>query len=191
MKNILQDNTDKISTYIDCKSEFALLEFKKYFFNLMEDSLDKFDELVFLCIGTDKATGDSLGPLVGYKLSKLPMGNNVFIYGTLDNPVHAKNLVDTIQKIYKRHKNPFLVAIDASLGDKKNINFISLGKGGLKAGAGVKKNLPIVGDMYIKGIVNHTGILEYSVLQHTRLSLVMNMADIISNGIWHCVSGIK
>ena len=29
-------------------------------------------ELVIICIGTDRATGDSLGPLVGYKLQDLP-----------------------------------------------------------------------------------------------------------------------
>lgn len=25
-------------------------------------------EILFLCIGTDRSTGDSLGPLIGYKL---------------------------------------------------------------------------------------------------------------------------
>ena len=27
-------------------------------------------KLVFLCIGTDRSTGDSLGPLIGYKLKQ-------------------------------------------------------------------------------------------------------------------------
>ena len=27
--------------------------------------------VVFLCIGTDRSTGDSLGPLIGYKLRKM------------------------------------------------------------------------------------------------------------------------
>ena len=187
MNNILQQNK-KISNYIDSSSEFALLEFNSCFFNILSQYKNSIKTIIFLCIGSDRATGDSLGPLVGYKLSKLPLKNNIFIYGTLDNPVHAKNLKETINNIYLDHKNPILIAIDASLGEKKYINYISIGEGGIKPGAGANKNLPYVGDVYIKGIVNKTGLLEISVLQNTRLSMVMNMADIISSGIWHCVS---
>ena len=56
--------------------------------------------MVLLCIGTDRSTGDSLGPLIGYKLSRRK-SNFVTIYGTLDNPVHAVNLNDTISLIQK------------------------------------------------------------------------------------------
>lgn len=28
------------------------------------------DDVIIICIGTDRSTGDSLGPIVGYKLSK-------------------------------------------------------------------------------------------------------------------------
>ena len=47
----------------------------------------KWSEIVFLCIGSDRATGDCLGPYVGWHLSqqKLP---GVFVYGTLNTPVH-------------------------------------------------------------------------------------------------------
>ncbi|MNN53765.1 hypothetical protein D3C81_1685430 [compost metagenome] len=37
--------------------------------------------------------------------------------------------------------------------------------------------------MHITGIVNVGGFMEYLVLQNTRLSLVMNMADVIARGI--------
>ena len=32
-------------------------------------------EILFLCIGTDRSTGDSLGPLIGYKLKEKGMRN--------------------------------------------------------------------------------------------------------------------
>ncbi|MDI3279813.1 MAG: DUF1256 domain-containing protein, partial [Bacillota bacterium] len=53
-------------------------------------------ELVTLCIGTDRSTGDALGPLTGSKL--LERGKDVLlVYGTLDQPVHAANLGETCQ----------------------------------------------------------------------------------------------
>ena len=45
-------------------------------------------EILFLCIGTDRSTGDSLGPLVGHSLSRFTLPH-ARVYGTLDRPVHA------------------------------------------------------------------------------------------------------
>ena len=39
--------------------------------------------------------------------------------------------------------------------------------------------------MHVMGIVNISGFMEYMILQNTRLSLVMKMADIISAGIYY------
>ena len=47
-------------------------------------------------------------------------------------------------------------------------------------GAGVSKELPLVGEIFINGIVNVSGFLEYFVLQNTRLSLVFRLAEIIT-----------
>lgn len=43
-------------------------------------------EILFLCIGTDRSTGDSLGPLIGYKLKENGM-RNARVLGTLEEPV--------------------------------------------------------------------------------------------------------
>lgn len=188
MNNTLK-NRNFLPNYVNCKSQFAILEFKSYFFNILNEYKNTNKNIIFLCIGSDKITGDSLGPLVGYKLSKLPFKNNIFIYGTLDKPVHAKNLNETIKNINLNHKNYVLIAIDASLGSTEYVNYISLGQGSLKPGAGANKNLQPVGDIYIKGIINHNKF-SLSSLQNISLSLIMNMADIISSGIWHCVSTI-
>jgi len=136
---------------------------------------------VIVCIGTDRSTGDCLGPLVGSKLME-HKPTRFEVRGTLDEPVHASNLEDCLRSL-KSYDNPFIVAIDACLGNLDSIGYLNLGAGPLKPGAGVNKQLPPVGDINVTGIVNVGGFMEYFVLQNTRLSLVMKMAKTISSGI--------
>jgi len=150
-------------------------------------------EIVLLCIGSDRVTGDSLGPLIGYKMEVYKnyfttnfRRNNyrkLHLYGTLDNPVHAMNLKETIEKIKLLHPNSPVIAIDASLGNTKYIGCVTIGVGPLHPGTGVHKDLPAVGDIFITGIVGTAGMLEQMVLQTTRLSIVMSLADAITQGL--------
>lgn len=135
---------------------------------------------VILCIGTDRSTGDALGPLTGTNLSRLNLPH-LHVYGTLDEPVHATNLNESIHTILNSFNNPFIIAIDACLGRLDSIGCITLADGPLKPGAGVNKQLPAVGEVHITGIVNVGGFMEYMVLQNTRLNLVWRMADNISS----------
>lgn len=146
-------------------------------------------EIVFLCIGTDRSTGDALGPLIGSKLEQIP--SFVSVYGNLDEPVHAVNLVETLQMIRYKHQEPYIIAIDACLGRLKNVGMITLREGPLRPGSGVKKELPEVGDLHITGNVNVGGFMEFFVLQNTRLSLVMKMADVISTSIIQSLHNIR
>jgi putative sporulation protein YyaC len=140
------------------------------------------DELILLCIGTDRSTGDALGPLVGTRLTEdLPGAYTVL--GTLDNPVHASNLADTLDWVNRTYRNPFVVAVDASLGRLESVGVLTVGRGSLKPGAGVNKTLPAVGQVYVTGVVNVGGFMEYLVLQNTRLSLVVRMARVVAQGI--------
>ncbi|MGI6537458.1 MAG: spore protease YyaC [Caldicoprobacterales bacterium] len=168
---------------VDVNHDHALTMFSRAFEKIFRQLYTKqYNEIVILCIGTDRSTGDCLGPLVGHKL-KLISYNKITVYGTLDQPVHAKNLEDIIRLIKEKHKNPFIIAIDACLGKPERIGKISMGSGPLRPGAGVNKILPEIGHMYIVGVVNMSGFMEYLILQNTRLSLIMRMADTISSGI--------
>ena len=138
-------------------------------------------DFIILCIGTDRSTGDALGPLTGSKLQSLVLYPH--IYGTLDNPVHATNLAETLLSIQQCFLQPFVIAVDACLGRVDSIGFVALGRGPLKPGAAVNKDLPPVGDAYITGTVNVGGFMEHLVLQSTRLSLVVKMADAIAHGL--------
>jgi len=147
-----------------------------------------------LCIGTDRATGDCLGPLVGsmvkHSLLHLSSFHGVRIFGTLKKPLHAANLVDTVKLLEKRKAERLHIAIDACLGSEENVGKINVGKGPILPGASLKKDLPAVGDIFITGIVNTYNtdngcdILSHRViLQSTRLSFIMQMSKIIADGI--------
>ncbi|MBE5954222.1 MAG: spore protease YyaC [Lachnospiraceae bacterium] len=135
---------------------------------------------VILCIGTDRATGDCLGPLVGSELKHYH--NRYIVIGDLKSPVHALNLKATLERIYKEINNPFIIAIDASLGATKHIGRITLSNCPIAPGKGVNKKLPAVGNISITGIVSMAG-KSPSLLQSTRLYVVMKLASCISGAL--------
>jgi len=156
--------------------------------NLAEELLLNFHSvtsrpIVFICIGTDRSTGDSLGPLIGSLLEEKNL-QSFYVYGTLDEPIHAVNLVEKLKEIHTKHVDPYIIGVDACLGRIKNVGMIQVGNGPVKPGAGVNKELPAVGDIHITGIVNVSGFMEFFVLQNTRLNLVMKMAKTIAGGIY-------
>lgn len=152
--------------------------------NTLEAANATIDSIVILCIGTDRATGDCLGPLVGEHLKRvLP---EVPVYGTLEHPVHALNLEQTIEELYTEHANPFIIAIDASLGVPEHIGYATLSHTPLIPGKGVNKKLPAIGNLSITGIVNVAGFPNSVLLQSTRLHTVMTLANCIGNAIsWY------
>ena len=167
--------------YYDPRQINSRREFSKRLNYLLNEAGASDREIVIICIGSDRATGDCLGPLVGHKLAHSM--RPYVVYGTLDSPVHAKNLSATIELINSTYINPFVIAIDASLGISRHVGYVTIGKGSLRPGIGVNKDLPSVGDIYITGIVGISGVLNQMLLQTTRLSLVMRLADFIYNGL--------
>lgn len=179
----MQELPDKIAHHIDDENLTykAARQLVSYLMTL-DPQLDR--PIVIVNIGTDRSTGDSLGPLVGSFLKeKQRLMPDMYVYGTLDDPVHATNIARYIEDIMNTHSNPIIIAVDACLGQAKNVGNLNLGIGPVKPGAGVKKDLPSVGHIYMTGTVNVGGYLEYLVLQNTRLNLVMKLAKSISDTI--------
>lgn len=141
--------------------------------------------VVFLCIGTDRSTGDSLGPLIGHKLIHSEFGRkqNVTVLGTLEHPVHAMNLEQYKVFVENNYPDHIVIAVDASVGNTEHVGYITLGQGSLKPGLGVSKDLKAVGDIFITGIVGGCKSFDPVMLQSIRLSVVMHMADCISQSI--------
>ena len=187
--------------YFDTSNPRAAFEIGVQLTDLLLKSDKVLSDVVIICIGTDRSTGDSLGPIIGYKLSRIHSADSrlrakgITVYGTLDSPVHATNLVSVLSDISAKHKDSFCIAIDAALGTPEHIGYVTIGTGPLKPGLGVNKRLPDVGDLHITGIVNLSGTNDPMLLQTTRLKTVMMLADTITKGLLYClaptVSGLK
>ncbi len=137
--------------------------------------------VVPLCIGTDRVTGDCFGPLVGTFLK----GFGLNPLGTLDHPVHAGNLKDSMRNL---DPGSFVLAIDACLGNLNSVGQLNFYLGPITPGAGVGKKLEKVGDLGITMTVNVGGFMENMVLANTRLSLVYAGAQATALGIYRAMS---
>lgn len=176
--------SQKYNFSIDTNKDKSIMAICKSLKEIIDDIYKRDQNIVVLCIGTDRSTGDSLGPLVGSKLKDALKHSNITVLGTLHHPVHAKNLEDSIDLIKSDIPNPFIIAIDASLGSINKVGYVTIFDGPVRPGAGVNKTLPHVGDIGITGVINVSGFMEYMVLQNTRLSVVMDLADKIASSLY-------
>ncbi len=138
---------------------------------------------VIVCIGSDLAIGDSLGPITGSMLKYKTQGLNVFLYGTLASPVTAKEIRYIRAFLKETHKGSPIIAIDAAVGDKGDIGLIRLLDTPLLPGAGANKKLGAIGDISVLGIVAEKSLTNYGLLNTTRLNLVYSMSEIISDAL--------
>ena len=171
--------------YYDGKKDREIENFALQLYQMIGGEMEsgRWRGLLFLCIGTDRSTGDSLGPLIGYKLKERRM-RNAKVLGTLEKPVHAMNLEEYLKLVKQKYPDYLIVAVDASVGNAEHVGYITLGKGPLKPGLGVSKELKEVGDLFITGIVGSRGSQDPLMLQSIRLSVVMRLADCISESIY-------
>lgn len=168
--------------YFDTKKPDTSQLLGRYLFQ----SLRKQDFLhlppVFLCIGSNRVTGDSLGPMVGSSLKK-KYQKSIPVYGTLEMPVHALNLESAVCRIRREWQNHPVIAVDASFGSRQHLGYITAGKGSLHPGAGVDKSLLEVGDFFVTGIVAAFTPFSHLALQTMRPSSVIPLAASITDGI--------
>lgn len=138
---------------------------------------------VILCIGSDRVTGDCLGPIVGQML--IENGVNAYIYGTLNRPVTALNLKDAVKHIKAAHGDKKVLAIDSSVGKLGDIGKIRITFGSIAPGSADGKKLPKVGDVSITATVTDP---RKTPLSAVRLGMVYSLARSISDRIIRCLS---
>jgi putative sporulation protein YyaC len=173
-------NQDRRSYYVSSNrtDEKAIELFALKIKEMIQQPTRDDQDIVFLCIGSDRYIGDSVGPLVGTMLKENQIPFHV--YGTLEEPVHAFNLKGMLKEIHKQVKNPLIISIDASIGDKKEVGHVIFKEGPLSPGKALEKMLPEVGDYHFVGIVNYVDPLPSSqFLNDTRLLTVINLAKTI------------
>lgn len=161
------------------------------FINEFEKTIQykKYDNAIFVCIGTDRITGDCFGPIVGSILMnkqnnyKIP---NIEIIGSLEDNLSFEKVEEKLMPLMQKYNNPIVVSIDAALSDKNNIGKIYVGKSGIEIGKGLYKKSKTIGDVSIKAVVgkNMKSTNEnFRILQNISLNNVMKLSNLVANGI--------
>lgn len=135
------------------------------------------ENVAFLCIGTDRSTGDSLGPLVGTMLEEKGFKN---VFGTLKDPCDSDRLPQVLSSL--EHLGT-IIAVDACLGKPDNVGAFLVKEGPLVPARSVNRGFAPVGDYSIAGVVNAASLKPYWTLQSTSLYRVMEMAGQIAGAI--------
>lgn len=139
------------------------------------------DQAVFLCIGSDRHILDSFGPLTG---SLLQEGCGVLhVYGTLNQPLHAGNLVAQLDSINSRHFKCTKIAVDASAGRQEELGLVRLRDEPLLPGRALLKKLPPLGNYTITGVLSLKGQGRFKNPQDVRLNTVYKMARLVSQAV--------
>lgn len=86
---------------------------------VLKNTMD--NDTIIVCIGTDRVIGDALAPVVGTMLKS--RGFRYPVYGTLDRPIHALNIYESIDIVKRKHPNSTIIAIDACLGKKERVGY--------------------------------------------------------------------
>lgn len=137
---------------------------------------------VFMCIGTDKVFSDSLGPRVGSLLNQ-QMTSPQFVYGMVEQNITAENLSVCHDLIKRLHPDRQIIVIDAAVGSHDQIGSVQISDGGITPGAATNKNLPLVGDVSIVGIVAERGMSDFYTLNADKEKLVNRVAKFIADAI--------
>lgn len=133
---------------------------------------------VFFMVGATSSTGDSLGPFIGWFLSR--KGFTGEYVGDLNEPVHATNIKEKLneawQRAMQRNQFPYIIAVDAAVGRPGRI---TVNCGPLKPGAGMGKTLPEVGSIHIMGGTAHFPFMIW----FAGLDQTVAMAEVIADGL--------
>ncbi len=135
-------------------------------------------EIAVLAIGSDRVTGDCVGPLVGHLLAE----SGIRVYGSLSSPVTALNVAENHALLRKRHPDAFVIAVDSALGTDSEVGSVILLPHGLRPAAAVGRPMPYMGDLGIVGVVSSRRLGAGS-LGKVRLALPFSLASRIADGI--------
>lgn len=164
-------------------SEYENTYLKSVLYNYLKSHNIKISDILILCIGTDRSTGDSYGPMIGTILREKAK-YDYSVLGTLDTPIHNLNYDEYAKRIKsnKELQNKFIIAIDSTISrnlSEDDIGLITINKNQFTPGAA-------------KGEDEHNGKLEFDVsilgtvamnfndVSAARLSDIIDMAHVTS-----------
>lgn len=173
--------------YFDVREPGAQWRMNKALLELLGTVGKPYREITVVCIGTDRSTGDSFGPLVGHMLSRVTFVP-FRLCGTLEKPVHALSLPETMEEIDT--ENSLVLAVDAGVGDARMVGHVAVSDAPVRPGSGLGKELPHVGDISITGIVAMGGVAPFLMLQNAPLGMVYEMAEKTFFAVEYALCGI-
>ena len=161
------------------------INFVNEFENKLQDLKEGYSNIIFLCIGSGKIIGDSIGPFIGKRLKEVE-NEIVQVYGTTDNMVNFVNAKEIIESIYSSYEKPYLINVDSTLSNSRGSGDIVLEKGYIKLGKALNKTICFYSNVNIKCIVgkNYNQITKnLEELNNVKLPDIVNMSSIVTYGI--------
>lgn len=165
------------------------------FVNNLKSKIDNKDKvIIFLCIGTNKVSGDSFGPIVGTNLQKMLKDNKkIKVLGNMNNPINALNVKENIEYINKMYIDKYIIVIDSAVSDKNLIGEVFITRNKTILGKGINNKISEIGDISIKCSVckdEYSSINNFISLQNVPKRFIKNLADMVSTGICEVISNI-
>lgn len=147
----------------------------------------RYKDIMILCFGTDKNISDSYGPRVG---SKLIEENSIFnerVFGIMGETLNATNIHLFINKYKNEIKRSLVISVDAII----SLSFFYIGSlftynEGIKPGAGLGKEFPLIGDISICGVISN----EHNFIPDHDEEMIIRMSDITADALSIAVTEI-
>ena len=143
----------------------------------------KYSDLIFVCIGTNKIVGDSLGPIVGEILKQNLKEKNISVIGDLKYNVNINNIHKYVRKIENDYENPYIISIDSALSRTIAPENVFIIKKGLIPGSALKRKSKEIGNIAIKGIVgkyDKNSLMNFYNLKTVDYKLILRLSKNIS-----------
>lgn len=170
------------------------IEYKRFVWELgnIINTKGKNNNLIFLCIGTNKVVGDCLGPFVGsYLKQTLGKNHNVRILGDLKNDITYDKIQYVVRSIKNEYKNSLIIVVDSALSSNENIGKVFVQNRGLRYAESLKKQNSVIGNISIKAVVgknSNNSIKNFKILKGISIEKIELMSNFVASGIIDVIS---
>ena len=137
-------------------------------------------DTVIINVGSSYNIGDSIAPMLGSMIESAKL--KIDVYGDLNTTINTDEKIKLVNDyIKKTYDNPIIIAIDACVGNKKQIGEIHFKKEPLFAGSGVGKTLSQIGDYSIQIVVDKRNKNINNRFKDINLSLIWDLSATLYN----------
>lgn len=141
---------------------------------------------VIVCVGSDKISGDSLGPMVGSLLRSRHVPCPV--YGVEGCTVNGVNLPHYRSFLQRHYPNVPVIAVDAALGRPDEVGQIRYRLGGVQAGGALGRQEDGLGELAILGVVAAKCADPLGALLSVPFDEVESLAEHIADHVYKVLS---